>query len=860
MSDLDSKGVRIILIRNAKLSFSQKYTRELRIRWHAWRDSLRTEFAVILLAAGSFWLAAALISYMWYGVAWAGALGFYLSASLYTLFGEGVWALMLTAWYISPDHWADFQENGKRRMLSLVGALSAGALFADFFGNHLAEMRGGYVGKVSRVLAPVIGSVGMTLVVPLALIAASLATLGVSFQELLAIVVGHARVSSLEKIWKTLMSFFTRFIEYEKREENFSEGSSEQKQAHNPVSDAQRDSLRKNIQTSTFFASRATKAQSQTRDGRENVDLQTVSAAHIRTAERRRTESASAMTEGAVGGQAGHNISGENTEEPEALSATQGQSGHAGGVARDRSTASAGIIVGVYEEEFVHPSSERAERFSGALSSADQLDIEEHLDEVEEELPPFVLPDIKKIFPVAPSQDANKEAFAVICHDRARKLEEKLANFGVRGCVTAIRPGPVITLFEYEPDADSKISKITALEDDLALSLRALSIRIIAPVPGRNVVGFEIANEERSPVFFGEIATEERLQASNRSLPLTVGVDTAGNPVIYDLAKMPHLLVAGATGSGKSVGMNVMLVSLLCSRTPDELKVILIDPKRLEFAPYSDIPHLLFPIVTNPNEAAPILQWVLGEMERRYEIMAKAGVRNIGDYHHIPEAQRKSLERDCDVKRMPYIVIMVDELADLMMVAGKDIEVHVARIAQMARAAGIHMIVATQRPSVDVVTGLIKVNFPSRIAFRVSTKVDSRTIIDSMGAEKLLGKGDMLYMSPARATLQRLHGPFISDEEINELTDMLKKQRRVKYLSLQDIIAEQRDSSTRDEWEDPLYDEVCAFLDSVDEVSISLLQRKYRVGFNRSARLIEMLERDGYVAPAHGGKPRRVLK
>lgn len=476
--------------------------------------------------------------------------------------------------------------------------------------------------------------------------------------------------------------------------------------------------------------------------------------------------------------------------------------------------------------------------------------------------PAFALPPMT-LFATPAADEATDEAFMQVCADRAKMLASKLAHFGVNGRVAAIHPGPVVTLFEYEPEVGSKVSKIVALEDDLALSLRALSIRIIAPVPGKNVVGFEIANEARRAVMFSDIAAGDRLLQKGCALPLALGVDIIGNPVIGDLSRMPHLLVAGATGSGKSVGMNVMLVSLLCARTPDQMRLILIDPKRLEFAPYADIPHLLFPIITNPHEVAPVLKWVVQEMEMRYEVMAQAGVRNIADYHRTDPAIRfaREYEMGVDLHGLPYIVIMVDELADLMMVAGKEVEMLIARIAQMARAAGIHMIVATQRPSVDVVTGIIKVNFPSRIAFRVSTKIDSRTIIDGSGAEKLLGKGDMLCMSPTSATLQRLHGAYVTDAEVDSLTDYLKAQRQVSYFSLQQIIAKHSgENNAGDHDGDPLYDDVCDFLQTVEEVSISLLQRKYRVGFNRSARLIEMLERDGHIAPAQGSKPRRVLR
>ena len=472
----------------------------------------------------------------------------------------------------------------------------------------------------------------------------------------------------------------------------------------------------------------------------------------------------------------------------------------------------------------------------------------------------FHLPPLATLFTTKSTSVAD-EAFIERCKERGRILEEKLAHFGINGRVCNIRPGPIITLFEYEPEVGNKVSRILALEDDLALSLKALSIRILAPIPGQSVVGFEIANEKRSSVMFGDIIGSNGLAGSTAHLPLALGVDIVGNPVIADLATMPHLLVAGATGAGKSVGMNVMLVSLLARVTPDKVRIILIDPKRLEFTPYADIPHLLFPIITNPTEVPPVLKWVAEEMELRYELMAQMGVRNIAEYHKLDPALCFAKEREVGihVHGMPYIVIMIDELADLIMVGGREIEMLIARIAQMARAAGIHMLVATQRPSVDVVTGLIKANFPSRIAFRVSTKIDSRTIIDSGGAEKLLGRGDMLYMSPSSMVgIQRLHGAYLTDKEIDSLTAYLKQERPASYFSLRQVVAQH--SEQVEEYNDPLYDEVCQFIGTVDEISISLLQRKYRVGFNRSARLIEMLERDGYVAAAQGGKPRRVVR
>lgn len=439
------------------------------------------------------------------------------------------------------------------------------------------------------------------------------------------------------------------------------------------------------------------------------------------------------------------------------------------------------------------------------------------------------------------------------CRERGKKLEEKLERFGINGVVTAIRPGPVVTLFEYKPEIDSKISKIVSLEDDLAMALTAVSIRIIAPIPGRNVVGFEISNQSRQDVFLSDVLRDDKLKNFSGDLPLALGVDITGNSVCYDLVSMPHLLVAGSTGSGKSVGLNSMLVSLLCSRTPDELKLILIDPKRLEFAPYADIPHLLFPIVTNPRKAIPVLKWVVQEMEDRYDLMARVGARSIVDYQKIYE-ERGASE---DLPSMPFIVLIIDELADLMMVAGKDVETYIARTAQMARAAGIHMVVATQRPSVDVVTGIIKVNFPARIAFRVSSKIDSRTIIDSSGAEKLLGRGDMLLLNSGSSALERIHGAYVSGQEIARLTSFLRSQRQVEYLDLNEALDKQL---PEDENHDELYDDIRSFVKTIDEVSISMLQRKYRIGFNRSARIIEKLEIEGAIAPSQGGKTRKVIR
>jgi len=429
---------------------------------------------------------------------------------------------------------------------------------------------------------------------------------------------------------------------------------------------------------------------------------------------------------------------------------------------------------------------------------------------------------------------------------RAKILEEKLERFGVFGKVVSIKRGPVITLFEYQPQADSKISKILALEDDLALALQALSIRIIAPIPGRSVVGFEVANKNRHDVFFSSIVKSKAFKDFSGSIPLVIGKDTVGNDVIVDLATMPHLLIAGSTGSGKSVALNSLLISMLCKLTPEQLNLVLVDPKRLEFSAYEDIGHLLFPIITDPKKVSPVLKWVVHNMEDRYEKMAQVGARNIFDYNKkVPEG-------------LPFTVIVIDELADLMMVSGKDIEGLIARIAQMARAAGIHMIVATQRPSVDVITGLIKVNFPSRMSFRVTSKVDSRTILDCCGAEKLLGRGDMLFLGSGSSSLRRLHGSYVSSQEIDKVVNHIRAERAPRYRDLTEYI--QVEESGLSDADDVLYKDVLEFLDSIDEVSISLLQRKFRIGYNRSARIIEMLEAQGVILPSEGGKTRKVVR
>ena len=482
-----------------------------------------------------------------------------------------------------------------------------------------------------------------------------------------------------------------------------------------------------------------------------------------------------------------------------------------------------------------------------------ETDYDEHLVSYEsqdsEELTPptgYLLPNLD-IF-IGNKEERDNTQVLQHVQERALLLEQKLQRFGITGKVVSIKRGPVVTLFEYEPHIDSKISKIISLEDDLALALQALSIRIIAPIPGKPYVGFEVSNTQRKNVSLAQVLRSDLFAHFDGYLPLAIGQDTIGNTVIVDLVRMPHLLVAGSTGSGKSVALNSMLVSLLCKLTPDQLRLILIDPKRLEFASYADIAHLLFPIVTQPQKAAPVLKWVVQQMEERYERMAHYGARNIQDYNALMDSQKR--------ERLPFIVLIIDELADLMMTAGREIEDLIARIAQMARASGIHLIVATQRPSVDVITGLIKVNFPSRISFRVTSKVDSRTILDCSGADKLLGRGDMLFLDAQDACLKRLHGAYVSDAEIDQLVTHIKQQRQVDYISLDDLLQASGDEGDKDE----LYQEVLAYLDEVDEVSISLLQRKFRIGYNRSARIIEMLEMQGLIGPSGNGKTRTVIR
>ena len=528
----------------------------------------------------------------------------------------------------------------------------------------------------------------------------------------------------------------------------------------------------------------------------------------------------------------------------------------------------------------------------------------------------------------------DKDAFLTT----ADKLTAKLADFGIVGEVVEIRPGPVVTMYEFLPGPGIKLSKIASLADDLAMAMEAMRVRIVAPIPGKGVVGIEVPNRDRETVYLKEIAEQDVFTKSASKLTMCLGKDIEGMPYVLDLAKAPHVLAAGTTGSGKSVAVNSMVMSILLKATPEEVRFIMVDPKMLELSVYEGIPHLLLPVVTDPKKAALALRWAVEEMERRYQVLSEAGVRNIAGYNKLIEsakgdarvllekkretpkpkkaasllvvdvsegeseedalarAKEESLgvpsplaaqedpraqveadaetgeeqnaagdapadEKPKELKKLPYLVVIIDELADLMMVASREVETSIARLAQMARAAGIHLLVATQRPSTDVVTGVIKANFPTRISFMLRSKPDSMTILGTVGAESLLGMGDMLLMPPTSANLVRVHGAFVSETEIKRAVDHLKAQGKPVYDEsiLKPREEDLSDSGAEDELSDELYDQALAVVSEMRQVSISMLQRKMRIGYNRAARMIERMERDGVVGPADGAKPRDVL-
>jgi len=468
----------------------------------------------------------------------------------------------------------------------------------------------------------------------------------------------------------------------------------------------------------------------------------------------------------------------------------------------------------------------------------------------------------------------------------SRLVERKLEDFRIQVQVVAVHPGPVVTLFELQLAPGTKASKITNLSKDLARSLSVISVRVVEVIPGKSTIGLEIPNEHREMVYLSEVLCSQEYDQSKSPLTLVLGKDISGKPVVADLAKMPHALIAGTTGSGKSVAINAMILSLLYKAKADEVRLIMVDPKMLELSVYEGIPHLLTPVVTDMKEAANALRWCVGEMERRYRLMAALGVRGIGGYNKkIREAEKAGqpirdplwqpdptgLTEDEPAEapfltHMPYIVVVIDELADMMMVVGKKVEELIARLAQKARAAGIHLLLATQRPSVDVITGLIKANIPTRVAFQVSSRIDSRTILDQMGAEHLLGHGDMLYLPPGSSIPQRTHGAFVSDEEVHRVVDFLKKSGEPDYID--EIVQEPTEaipglsaeaSGVETEDADPLFDEAVRIVTETRRASISGVQRRLKIGYNRAARLVEEMERIGIVSPPDGKGNREVL-
>jgi DNA segregation ATPase FtsK/SpoIIIE, S-DNA-T family len=506
-------------------------------------------------------------------------------------------------------------------------------------------------------------------------------------------------------------------------------------------------------------------------------------------------------------------------------------------------------------------------------------------------LPPeqFKLPEVGEGYKLPPLElldPPEGEQFKIdkeTLHANSLILQKKLEDFDVAGEVVAVRPGPVITMYEFKPAAGVKVRRIVLLADDLAMALRAVSVRILAPIPGESVVGIEIPNPRRETVRLREVIESEAYRNSESKLTLALGKDIGGASFATDLAKMPHLLVAGATGTGKSVSINAMILSILYKSSPQDVKFIMVDPKMLELTMYEEIPHLLVPVVTDPKKAAAALFWAMDEMDRRYRLMRDKGARNLDNYNRTlekeagnkkavidltePEGSEDSIGIGADRskdgplihERLPRIVIIIDELADLMLTVGRDIEEYITRLAQKARAAGIHLILATQRPSVDVITGLIKANFPARISFQVTTRVDSRTILDSMGGEKLLGNGDLLFLPPGTARLIRVHGAFVSDQEVRKVMKFIKQQGQPNYRP--EVLEAKREveaAAAADEEYDEMYDQAVAIVTETQQASISMVQRRLRVGYNRAARMIERMERDGVVGPAEGAKPREV--
>ena len=465
--------------------------------------------------------------------------------------------------------------------------------------------------------------------------------------------------------------------------------------------------------------------------------------------------------------------------------------------------------------------------------------------------PPYVIPSVEDFLesPVKLSERDRKEIENQILAT-SQILKNKLAEFGIEAEVRNVNIGPIITQYELEPAKGVKVNRFTSLADDLALAIKAKSIRVQAPIPGRGLIGIEIPNMTRDMIYLKDLLLSEEMKAIDSKLAFGLGKDIAGRPVVSDLAKMPHLLIAGATGSGKSVCINTIIMSFLFRTTPEDLRLILIDPKRVELTGYNDLPHLLGSVVTDSESALENLYWAVKEMERRYELLHDAGVRDINAYN-------EKATQESELKKLPYIVIIIDEFADLILTSGKDIELPITRLAQMARAVGIHLILATQRPSIKVITGIIKANFSARIAFQVSSKVDSRVILDQIGAERLLGNGDMLFLPPGKAQPERIHGAFVSDKEIARVCEFLKTQPKPE----DDFVLPVQSSEEMGnfEYDDELFPEAAKLVVRANTASVSMLQRHFRIGYARAGRLIDLLERAHIIGPHMGSKSREVL-
>lgn len=468
---------------------------------------------------------------------------------------------------------------------------------------------------------------------------------------------------------------------------------------------------------------------------------------------------------------------------------------------------------------------------------------------------PYQLPSLDLLNPPAPAPEGGQSKELV--EHNAKVLEETLRDFGIEVRVAEVELGPVVTRYEIEPAPGVKVTKITGLSDDLSLALKASSIRILAPIPGKARVGIEVPNQSSSLVTLREVLESRDFRQAKSKLTIALGKDSAGHPLLSDLAGMPHLLIAGATGSGKTVCMNTLIMSLLYNATPEEVRFLMVDPKMVELAPFNGLPHLVMPVLTSAKKVPPALDWVVQEMESRYRLFAKLGVRNIEGYRQKNAAGQLPAGEIPD--SLPYIVVIIDELADLMMVAQQEVEKAIGRIAQLSRAVGIHMVLATQRPSVDVLTGVIKANFPARISFQVASRVDSRTVLDSIGAEKLLGKGDLLFMPPGSSKLVRGQGTLVTDAEIERVVGFIKQQRPPLYDAQVMDEVESRASGGPEHEKDVMYDEALRVVVESGQASVSLLQRRMRLGYGRAARILDMMELKGVVGPIRGAKPREVF-